>query len=61
MISRMTELEDRVRQQRPPSARWQQRLSEGAPDVANDLDHELRDRLAIRRPHGRRPCRGRSR
>jgi signal recognition particle receptor subunit beta len=45
IITRMTEMEDRVRQLRSASARWQQRLAEGASDITNDLDYELRERL----------------
>ena len=45
IITRMTEMEDRVRQLRSASARWQQRLAEGAADITNDLDHELRERF----------------
>ncbi len=45
IITRMTEMEDRVRQLRSASARWQQRLAEGASDITNDLDNELRERL----------------
>ena len=41
----MTEMEDRVRQLRSASARWQQRLAEGASDITNDLDYELRERF----------------
>ena len=44
-IMRLAELEDRVRQLRSAAARWQQRLAEGASDLAGDLDHELRERL----------------
>ena len=45
IITRMTEMEDRVRQLRSASARWQQRLAEGAADITNDLDYELRERF----------------
>lgn len=45
IITRMTEMEDRVRQLRSASARWQQRLAEGSSDTTNDLDYELRERL----------------
>ena len=45
IITRMSEMEDRVRQLRSASARWQQRLAEGASEAANDLDYELRERL----------------
>lgn len=44
-LVRLAELEDRVRQLRSAAARWQQRLAEGASDIANDLDHELRERI----------------
>ena len=44
-LTRLAELEDRVRQVRSASARWQQRLAEGAQDASGDLDHELRDRF----------------
>jgi hypothetical protein len=44
-LTRLAELEDRVRQVRSASARWQQRLGEGVQDALGDLDHELRDRF----------------
>lgn len=45
IIARLSELEDRVRQLRSASAPWQQRLAEGANDIAGELESELRERL----------------
>jgi hypothetical protein len=44
-IERLKEMQDRVRQLRSASARWQQRLAEGMQEAAADLDHDLRTRI----------------
>jgi hypothetical protein len=44
-MDRLAELQDRVRQFRSGSSRWQQRLAEGIQDLSGDMDHDLRTRL----------------